>query len=129
MSVSHARSGTSASAHAPNTASPEANSPPKSASATRESPTVRSTGHTTETRLVAVMVRPRSGSPRSAESGQAMTLSGTASRVRARVVPAAARTTPTSTARATTPPASRSMVTVTSSPASTAQSTVHGWRR
>ena len=55
---------------------------------------MRSTGHSTETRLVAVMVRPSSGRPRRADSGQAMTLSGTASRVRARVVPAAATTTP-----------------------------------
>ena len=91
--VSQPRSGTSASAHEPNRASPEANRPPNRASATSENPTVRRIGQSFDTLLVAVMVRPSSGSPRSPDSGQAMTLSGTDSRVRARVVPAAATTT------------------------------------
>ena len=90
---------------------------------------VRRIGQSIETWLVAVMVRPSSGSPRRPDSGQAMTLSGTDSRVRARVSPAAATTTPTSTARATTPPASRSIVVDASTAASTAQAIVHGSRR
>ena len=127
--VSQPRSGTRASAHEPNSASPEANRPPKSASATSERPTVRRIGHSFDTLLVAVIVRPSSGSPRRPDSGQAMTLSGTDSRVRAAVVPAAATTTPTSTASATTPPASRNIVVVVSTAASTAQAIVQGLRR
>ena len=127
--VSQPRSGTSASAHEPNSASPEANSPPKSASATSDRPTVRRIGQSFDTLLVAVIVRPSSGSPRRPDSGQAMTLSGTDSRVRAAVVPAAATTTPTSTASATTPPASRNIVVVVSTAASTAQAIVQGLRR
>ena len=60
---------------------------------------MRRIGQSFDTLLVAVIVRPRSGGPRSADSGQATTLDGTAKSVRARVVPAAATTTATSTAQ------------------------------
>ena len=50
----------------------DAKQPPNSASATRDTPAVLSTGHRTGIRLVALIVRPRSGRPRSAESGQEM---------------------------------------------------------
>ena len=127
--VSHPRSGTTASAQLPNTASPEANSPPNTASTTRENPTVRSTGHTTRIRLVALIVRPSRGRPRRPDNGQAMTARGTARTVRARVSPAAATTTATSTETTTTPPASRRAVTDTSSAAMTAHARVNQWRR
>ena len=67
---SHAKCGTSACAHDPKTASPEAKRPPKTTSATSEMAAVRTTGQTTLIRLVAETVRPSSGSPRTAARGQ-----------------------------------------------------------
>jgi hypothetical protein len=95
----------------------------------RENPRVRSTGHRVEALPVAEMVRASSGRPRRADAGQAITLSGTASRVRARLTPAAATMTATKTLSAMTPPASRSRVTEASTAAVTAHSSVHGWAR
>ncbi len=125
--VSQPRSGTSAEAHEPKTASPLANRPPKTASATIEIPAVRSTGQSIETRLVAEKVRPSSGSPRIAESGQAIPAATWASSPCARVRPAAVTTAPARTASVTTPSASRSTVVRASTAASTPHATVHGW--
>ena len=67
---SQARWGTSACAHDPKTASPEAKSPPKTTRATSETAAVRTTGQTTLIRLVTARVRPSRGSPRTAARGQ-----------------------------------------------------------
>ena len=127
--VSQPRSGITASAHVPKTASPEANRPPNRARATTDRPTVRRTGHS-QAHPARRGERP-SEERQAAERGQrpGCHADGIETKVRARVMPAAATTTPTRTDSATTPPAARSIGVVASTAASTAQARVQGWRR
>src|SRR5690625_2128627 len=126
MRLSHARSGTRWPTHVPKTASPEANRPPNTTSATSEIAAVRSTGHSSRWLLSAEIVLPSSGSPRTAESTHdaAPATTGT---IRRASVSAVVTSTPTTTSASTvSQPASRSTRNEPRPRQSTVESTVHG---
>ena len=127
--LSHARWGTSACAHDPKTASPEAKSPPKTTRATSETAAVRTTGQTTLIRLVTATVRPSRGSPRTAARGQDASPARSASRPLASVSAVVSTATPSMTAMTVNHSAARSTESEASATHRTLLRTVHRPRR
>ena len=122
-------SGTRPAAHEPRTASAEASSPPKTRSSARLTTPLRSTDHALPRRARTRIVLSSRGSPRSAESGQAMTEAIIPVTVRASVHAAAASTPATATAKKLITGSSRRIVVRPRGRASAAVTHDHGFAR
>ncbi len=123
------RFGTSASAQAPNTASPDAKRAPKTTRRTADRAIVRTIGHSRRRRDIAVRVRPSSGRPRSPASIQARGAATIAMSPRARVTAAAASTPATSMARRAIHTVERTTIRLPRASARIPLAIVQGWLR